>query len=563
VRVAEAIGRELARLGLDQVFGVVGSGNFYVTNALVGAGARFVATRHEAGAAIMADAYARTTGRVAAVTVHQGCGLTNALTGITEAAKSRTPLLVLAADTATGNMLSNFHIDQPAVLRGLSVHSESITSPRTAVHEAVRAFRRAAVDRRTVVLNLPLDIQEAEVPADALPVLPLPELEAVAPSARSVERLAELLRAAERPVFIAGRGARLSAARDALIDLGERSGALLATSAVARGLFAGHEWSVDVSGGFASPLTAELISSADLVVGWGASLNVWTLRNGELLASGATVVQVDEAVEAIGTHLSVDLGVVGDVRATAEATAELLASTPRSSTTWRTPELRERIATELSWRSVPYEDTSTGELIDPRTLTIALDEILPRERVLAPDGGNFNGYPAMFLDVPDERAYCLTLAFQSIGLGLSTAIGAGLASPGRVAVAGVGDGGFMMSHVELDTAVRLAVPLVVIVYNDHAYGAEVHHFGPEGHPLDIVEFPETDIAAIARGYGCEAVTVRTIDDLKAVRDWVDGSRRRPLVIDARTTSFASWMIAHSFAPDGVEDDHISDDGKPD
>ena len=561
MRVAEAIGRELVRQGLDQVFGVVGSGNFHVTNALVGAGARFVATRHEAGAAIMADAYARTTGRVAAVTVHQGCGLTNALTGITEAAKSRTPLLVLAADTATWDVLSNFHIDQPAVLRGLGVLTETITSPHTAVQEAVRALRRAAVDRRTVVLNLPLDVQDAHVPADALPVLPLPKLDAIEPGARSVERLAELLRTAERPVFIAGRGARLSGARDALIALGEQSGARLATSAVARGLFAGHEWSIDVSGGFASPLTAELVSSADLVVGWGASLNVWTLRNGELVAPGATVVQVDDDGDAIGTHVRVDLGVVGDVRATAEATTEVLKARPRTSATWRTPELRERIATELSWRSVPYDDTSTGELIDPRTLTIALDEILPAERVLAPDGGNFNGYPAMFLDVPDERGYCLTLAFQSIGLGLSTAIGAGLASPGRVAVAGVGDGGFMMSHVELDTAVRLGVPLVVIVYNDHAYGAEVHHFGPEGHPVEIVEFPETDVAAIARGYGCEAVTVRTVDDLKAVRDWVDGPRRPPLVVDARTTSFASWMIAHSFA--GESADHIPEDGSPD
>jgi thiamine pyrophosphate-dependent acetolactate synthase large subunit-like protein len=369
-----------------------------------------------------------------------------------------------------------------------------------------------------------------------------------------VERLADLLRSAERPVFIAGRGARLSGARDILIELGELSGALLATSAVARGLFAGHEWSIDVSGGFASPLAAELVGSADLVVGWGASLNVWTLRNGELLAPGATVVQVDDEVDAIGTHVRIDHGVVGDVRSTATATVELLRSRPRSSPAWRTPELRERIAAGVRWRDVPYEDTGTGELIDPRTLTIALDDILPRERVLAPDGGNFNGYPAMFLDVPDERGFCLTLAFQSIGLGLSTAIGAGLASPGRVAVAGVGDGGFMMSHVELDTAVRVGVPLVVVVYNDHAYGAEVHHFGPEGHPLEIVEFPETDIAAIARGYGCEAVTVRTVEDLKAVQDWVDGSRRRPLVVDARTTSFASWMIAHSFAPDGVEDD---------
>jgi acetolactate synthase-1/2/3 large subunit len=562
VRVAEAIGQELARQGLDQVFGVVGSGNFYVTNALVGAGARFVATRHEAGAATMADAYARTTQRVAAVTVHQGCGLTNALTGLTEAAKSRTPLLVLAADTPGWNVLSNFNIDQPAVLRGLGIHSETITSPRTAVHDAVRAFRRAAVDRRTVVLNLPLDVQEAEVPADALPPLAPPVLEAAVAGPRSVERLAELLRTAERPVLIAGRGARLSGAREVLAELGELSGALLATSGVARGLFEGLEWSVDVSGGFATPMAAELISSADLVVGWGASLNVWTLRGGELLAADATVVQVDEDPAALGTHVRVDHGIVGDVRATAAATVEKLRAQPRTVPSWRTPELQERIRAGLRWRQEPYTDTSTDELIDPRTLTTALNEILPRERVLAPDGGNFNGYPAMFLDVPDERGFCLTLAFQSIGLGLSTAIGAGLASPGRIAVAGVGDGGFMMSHVELDTAVRVGLPLVVIVYNDHAYSAEVHHFGPEGHPVDIVEFPETDIAAIASGYGCEAVTVRTLADLKGVQDWVDGPRGRPLVIDARITKFASWMIAHSFATERAVEDADGHDAEP-
>ncbi|WP_369131120.1 thiamine pyrophosphate-binding protein [Modestobacter roseus] len=554
MRVAEAIGQELARQGLDQVFGVVGSGNFYVTNALVGAGARFVATRHEAGAATMADAYARTTQRVAAVTVHQGCGLTNALTGLTEAAKSRTPLLVLAADTAGWNVLSNFNVDQPAVLRGLGIESETITSAGTAVQEAVRAFRRAAVDRRTVVLNLPLDIQEAEVPDDAAAPLPLPVLETPVAGARSVEQLADLLRSAERPVLIAGRGARLSGARDALAELGELSGALLATSGVARGLFAGHEWSIDVSGGFASPLAAELISSADLVVGWGASLNVWTLRAGQLVGPDATVVQIDEDPAAIGRHVAVDHGIVGDVRATAEAAAESLRARPRTAAPWRSPELQERIRTRLRWRDEPYEDTSTDALIDPRTLTIALDDILPKERVVAPDGGNFNGYPAMFLEVPDERGFCLTLAFQSIGLGLSTAIGAGLASPGRIAVAGVGDGGFMMSHVELDTAVRLELPLAVIVYNDHAYSAETHHFGPEGHPLDIVQFPETDIASIARGYGCDAVTVRTPEDLKAVQDWVAGPRRRPIVIDARITDFASWMIAHSFATESQAED---------
>ncbi len=145
------------------------------------------------------------------------------------------------------------------------------------------------------------------------------------------------------------------------------------------------------------------------------------------------------------------------------------------------------------------------------------------------------GYPSMYLSVPDEWGFCFTQAFQSIGLGLATAIGAALAQPHRLPVAALGDGGGLMGVAELDTVVRLGLPMVVIVYNDDAYGAEIHHFGPHGHRLDTVEFPPTDIAAIARGFGFDAVTVRTRADLAPVAQWVDGDRSAPLLIDAKIT----------------------------
>src|ERR671912_470058 len=128
MRVAEAVGRTLARLGADHVFGVVGSGNFHVTNALVADGARFVAARHEGGAATMADAYARVSGRVGVLSVHQGCGLTNAATGITEAAKSRTPLLVLAAEVAGSAVRSNFRIDQAGLAAAVGAVPDRVAS---------------------------------------------------------------------------------------------------------------------------------------------------------------------------------------------------------------------------------------------------------------------------------------------------------------------------------------------------------------------------------------------------------------------------------------------------
>jgi thiamine pyrophosphate-dependent acetolactate synthase large subunit-like protein len=103
-----------------------------------------------------------------------------------------------------------------------------------------------------------------------------------------------------------------------------------------------------------------------------------------------------------------------------------------------------------------------------------------------------------------------------------------------------------MGVAELDTVVRLELPMVVIVYNDDAYGAEVHHFGPHGHRLDTVEFPPTDIAAIARGFGFEALTVRTPADLAPVARWVDGDRSAPLLIDAKVTRTMAWFLEDAF-----------------
>ncbi|MGH3756916.1 thiamine pyrophosphate-dependent enzyme, partial [Actinophytocola sp.] len=126
-----------------------------------------------------------------------------------------------------------------------------------------------------------------------------------------------------------------------------------------------------------------------------------------------------------------------------------------------------------------------------------------------------------------------------------TAVGAALARPGRLPVAALGDGGCLMSIAELDTVVRLGLPMLIVVYNDEAYGAEVHHFTGEDH--GTVRFPETDIAAIGAGFGCAALTVRTTDDLDGVAAWLDGHRDLPLLIDAKITSDGgSWWLAEAF-----------------
>ena len=540
--VAEAVGRALARRGPPHVFGLIGSGNFAVTNAMVAEGARFVAARHEGGAISMADAYAQVSGDLAVCSVHQGPGLTNTMTGLAEAAKSRTPVLLLAADTAAAAIRSNFRIAQDQLVQSVGAVAERVHGPQTAVADALRAMRRARVERRPVVLMLPLDIQAAAHPEGGDGVAEPPRLRATRPSAEAVRDVADALRRAERPLIVAGRGARESAAREPLESLADLLGALLATSAVANGLFAGNPWALGISGGFASPTAAELIARADVVLGAGVALNMWTTRHGRLVDPGATVIQIDHDPDAIGAHHRADLALVGDVAESARALVAELGRREHRGSGWRSPELAERIRAG-AWQRTPFDDASTATCIDPRALSLALDGLLPPERTLAIDSGHFMGYPAMYLRVPDERAFVFTQAFQAVGLGLASAIGAAVARPDRLTVAALGDGGALLGLPDVETVARLGLRMLLVIYNDSAYGAEVHHFGPHGHPLDLVRFPDVDFAALGRAVGLRGATVRRVEDLSVVSDWLRAGGTPGLVLDAKVvpTVVAEWL----------------------
>jgi thiamine pyrophosphate-dependent acetolactate synthase large subunit-like protein len=529
VLVAEAIGRALAAHGVDTVFGLLGSGNLTVTNALRDAGARFVAARHEGGAICMADGYARVSGKLPACSVHQGPGLTNTITGLTEAAKSRTPLLLLAADTPAAALRSNFRIDQAGLVEAVGAVAERVHGPDTALADVARAVRRARVERRAVVLMLPLDVQAGET--DFAPVVAAPELAPTRPAADSVAAAADILLSAQRPAIVAGRGAVLAGAGPALRRLGEACGAILATSAVANGLFAGDPYAVGIAGGFSSPTAARLLRESDVVIAFGAALNQWTTRHGTLLTG--TVIQVDRDEEAIAAHRPVDLGIVGDALATAEELLEALGGAGPTASR-RTPALADEIAAG-AWRHVPYDASTTH--VDPRTLSIALDDMLPAERTVVVDSGHFMGWPSMYLRVPDAAGFVFPQAFQCVGLALGNAIGAAIARPDRLTVAALGDGGALLALPEFETLGRLRLPILVVIYNDAAYGAEVHHFRPMGQAVDLAQFPDTDFVALAQAAGCWATD--NIDDLRGWLANPDG----PMVLDAKIDPdiVAEWL----------------------
>jgi thiamine pyrophosphate-dependent acetolactate synthase large subunit-like protein len=260
--VTATLARDLANYGVRRCFALLGTANFKISHALAEAGVQIIAARHEGNAASMADAYAKATQELTLVSVHSGPGLTNALTGIAEAAKSRTPLLVLAGDVPAGAVKNNFHFDQAAMTRSVGAVTERIHTPASAREDTLRAVTRALRDRQTVVLSLPTDGQDAllggNLPPLALPAAPGP----LRPDTESVRRLAEALGKAKRPVFIAGRGAVISVAVAAIAKLAVRAGALLATSVCGHGLFAGDPWNLGICGGLASPRRANWLEKA-------------------------------------------------------------------------------------------------------------------------------------------------------------------------------------------------------------------------------------------------------------------------------------------------------------
>jgi len=463
--------------------------------------------------------------------------VTNALTGLTEAAKSRTPLLLLAAEATAPR--SNFFIDEARLAEVAGAVHRRLTSPEAAVDEVAEAARIAVVDRKTVLLSLPLDVQAGESEPPAGLSEPVVHEGQPAPSA-DVEALARMLASAQRPLLLAGRGAVLSGAGGPLEELAEHTGSLLATSAVAYGLFAGNPWYLGISGGFSSPPTAELIEDSDLIVAFGASLNMWTTRQGRLIGRAAKVGQVDVDRAAGGAHREVDALLVGDCGATARALIDALGT--HRARGRRTDDMAERIR-HGGWREQPFEDLSGAGRIDPRSLSIALHGLLPKERTLAVDSGHFMGWAPMYLDVSDGRSFVFTQSFMSIGLGLGTGIGAAIARPEHVTVIALGDGGALMALPDLETLGRLGLDALVVVFNDAAYSAEVHHFAPEHAAMDTVQFPDTDFAAVATALGLEAATIRSLADLEVVGDWLDRGRPKPLLLDAKVvpTVIAEWL----------------------
>lgn len=566
---------------IDHVFGVMGNGNAYLLDALeTQTDATFTAVRHEQGAVVAADAHFRASGRIAAATSTYGAGFTNTLTALAESVQARVPLVLVVGDEPTSGPRP-WDVDQ--IVLASAVGARTYTTGRAdAAATTVIAIEHALTYRVPVVLAIPYDVaalEAGEVPEAPAPRLPAP----LAPRGEFAEgmldEIAAALAGAERPFLLAGRGAWLAGASKALGALADATGALTGSSALGRGVFPDGRYDLGVTGGFGADGAMQLIREADVAVVFGAALNQFTMRFGELFAPGTRVFQVDVAPAA--THAHVSGFVRADARLAAEALVERLAApapaSPASAASAPTPasapaspapavhsaredtpaadESAESVRAKrrspreahTPWReSVDVasaraydeaEEFAPDGRLDPRAAAQRLAELLPEDRVVVSDGGHFIGWANMYWPVAaPDRMMMVGTAFQSIGQGWPSMVGATRARPEQTVVLTSGDGGGLMAIADLESAVRAAAGRgIAVIWNDAAYGAEVNLYGLKGLAEGPMLIPEVDFAAFSRAVGAEGVVVRGLDDLERLRTWAaeDPASRRFLVLDLR------------------------------
>ncbi len=573
--LTRALAAALARHA-DHSFGLMGNGNAHLIEHLAQVGVPYTAVRHEAGTVAAADAYTRVSGRLAIATTTYGAGFTNTLTALAEAAQARTPMLVVVGDAPSGGPRP-WDVDQEmlAAALGVRTHMLSVANIDRTVDRAVAYAQRV---RRPVVLGIPYDLVSAPAvepqPAAGANGAPSPGIDlgdpavlaslsasvadvaghaaapAVAPqperlggpAGHQLEAAVRALLEAERPVVLAGRGAHLSGASAELGAIADALGALTATTALARSIFPAARFDLGVTGGFGQQAAMETIELADVVLVVGASLNQFTMRFGDLFGPGATVIRIDDEQVAPPktnrpiTHLLLQ----GDARATLETLRGALVDAGRLPSGWRESVLGLEPGGALRVRAdglLAHPDGICADgRLDPRAVAARLDELLPANRHVTTDGGHFIGWANTRWHVASpERMIMVGTAYQTIGLGFPTVAGVAAAAPGTTTVLSTGDGGGLMALADLETAIRTSPSGVIVVWNDGAYGAEVHLYGAMGLGQDPMLIPDVDFAGLATALGAQGVRVQRLEDLDALSAWTAAGAQGTILLDCRVS----------------------------
>jgi acetolactate synthase-1/2/3 large subunit/sulfoacetaldehyde acetyltransferase len=507
--------------GIDHTFGIVGTTTNSIITEMCGRNdIRFIDSRHEEGAAFMAYGYARASGKPTACITTSGPGSINLLTGIALAYKGRAPVIVIAGD------VPREHFDRDGaqafdlvnIFKPVTLSARQVNRTERIPELFHDAFRTALGGRRgPVMLSIPRDLMDDQtISGEVGPPGSYRTVEGrIAGDAQAIARAAELLARAERPVLFAGGGVIDSEASAEAVALAEALDMALVpayghTDAVPNS----HRLYVGIPGRRGSGEAAEAIHRADVILALGARMNQGsTSWNYGTVNRQTRIIQVNIEAEEIGRNYPVAVGIVGDARAVAQQLLAAVRAAPRGSTraAWRAEieSLRARRAKRLQAEQALKGDPMMPQLVYPQ-----LSKVLPRDCMVTLDAGVAPGlaYDRLSFELP--RTFFNYAGHGGLGMGYSVGLGTKLGRPDRPAVSLQGDGGFLYTSQEINTAVRWGIPLVSIVLNNRCHGAEKaqqkNHFGARYVGVDLVN-PRFD--RLAEVYGARGFYVTRPDEI--------------------------------------------------
>ena len=530
MKVYQRLANAFKEEGVRATFGMMGDGNMYWVSELHKIGVNVHEVRHEGAGLGMADGYARITHTPGVATATCGPGVTQLATALVTASRAGSPLVAFCGEHPTTDDEYTQYLDQARFAAACESGFVRLVSADTADDAVRKAFYRAKLENRPIMLSCPMDIQQKNFEDDE-PYQPSSTLftrGAVHPDAKALELAADIVAGSQKPVIVVGRGAQWSGAGPAVLKLADRIGALIATTLLTKTFLNESEYHAGISGTYGSRPSMKLFEEADCVIAVGASMNRYTTEHGYLYPN-ARYVHIDSKPHLMMSGgKAADCYLQADARIGVEELEKLLAQRSVKSTGYRTPDVKNKLAHHNADRTEFEMEPGTA---DPREACIVLDQIVPPEIGLLSGSGMTSGFASMLM----TRRRGLVAGghfFGCIGQMLPAAMGAVVAMDYKPAMLLDGDASVMMHLAEFETAVRYNMPLLVVVMNNEALGAEYYKL--DAHKMDVKTAMITtpDLGAVAVAMGGRGRMARTIDELSsAAAEFV--AKPGPMMIDLR------------------------------
>jgi acetolactate synthase I/II/III large subunit len=504
VKAADLFVRCLENENVEFVFGVPGEETLQLIDSLSGSNIQFITCRHEQGAAFMADVHGRLTGRAGVCLSTLGPGATNLATGVADANVDMAPLVAISGQAATTRLHKKSHqvIDLVRFYEPITKFSAEVRTPEIIPEVVRKAFKLAEAEvPGACFIELPQDVAERELPeSDPLRrQSPLPP----APNTDALERMVELIDGSKQPLLLAGHGIIRALAADRLAAFAETLNIPVVTTFMAKGVMPGsHSLFLGTTGLQAKDYNFCGFKQADVIICVGYDMveyppNLWRRESHEVAHIHSTPAEVDR-------DYIVSVGLVGDVGTSLDALRERcsrhrhrLSGAPRRN-----------LLAEIMERA-----HDQGFPVKPQRIVSDLREALAPGDIIVSDVGAHKMWLARLYQAEQPNTCIISNGFAAMGIALPGAIAAALVHPDRTVVAVTGDGGFMLNSQELETAARLGVNLVVLIWNDSSYGLiewkQICRLGR----TNCVEFSNPDFVEYARSFGVEARRISAPEEL--------------------------------------------------